>query len=707
MKKLSVVLTQFLFVISGTCFAQVNEIGHFFDKTGFIQEINHEQKYLIVNFPTVEEISEEQVFLIDPKTNTQANGINELNNLRLGMEVQIEGDKYPQKGITVAKSIKIKPIVKKVKIDKGRLDDVTKDYAVVDGSKVWLKPGEKIIGEKKSLYRNKTFTSFSELKLGDFVNLEGVWDEKGSIVASDVETFPDLETMTDREKRFTGKQTFHNVYVNDWLDPVKRTKLLGADYNGSKILNSNSLQNYIQNLGMKLLPAYIQNKIKFMFMVVDNSDWNAFAQPDGLVIVNTGLLVTMDNEAQLAAVLGHEITHAIYEHSANKADNRKELTKANTESQAITNTSSALAKSFINWAKLPPVTYSVVSKYKLKQNVDSVARALTSLQKAKRDYNESVYSKDAEAQSDRVGLYWMSKAGYDPREAMKVWRAQYNQYYHFETQNTGEVVSEVTSFSKEFNRYQRPPSLADIGVSFFKSRLKNKTADLANQAYSKDGSLNTHPDDLKRFAALNKHTFMFFQSTDARKLGREELAKALDDANADMEKAARALAEKNAREYAKRVALDKAYEKAKAKIKSQLIGHETVLLNYKDYKLTKCLKLKELTGKSKCDVPKIEGYVNDLFDQYNTETNTFVSEFKAGSVGPNKRNSLFTVHYSTAKSFNDFMVEIAARYVACDTEMLNAIRATIERNEIKRFIAPSQSEMLNMLQYLESLENKK
>src|SRR4030095_14344706 len=49
-------------------------------------------------------------------------------------------------------------------------------------------------------------------------------------------------------------------------------------------------------------------------VVVDNQV-NAFATPNGIVVVNSGLIDMLENEAQLAAVMGHEIAHATHEHT--------------------------------------------------------------------------------------------------------------------------------------------------------------------------------------------------------------------------------------------------------------------------------------------------------------------------------------------------------------------------------------------------------
>lgn len=687
----------------------MDEIGLYFESSGFIQAINLDRKTVVINFSTTEQILEDVVFLVDPKTQTSAKGIDQLSKLRVGMEVVVIGDKYPKQGTTVAKSITIKEDKRKVRIDKGRLDDVTKEFAVVDGYKVKLKPGEKIIGDRKSLYRNKIFNGFIDLKLGDFVKLEGIWDETGFVLASNVSTMPDLETIDDMKAKHVGEKTLYNFLVDDWLNPQKRKRFFGIpiDKSGMKIINSSILQNYIQDFGTRLVPEYVREKFRFIFIVVDTPEWNAGAQADGLVLVYRGLLDDMPNEAQLAAVLGHEITHTIYEHIANDAVNNKQLDNQTKSNQQFVGIGSNITQSFVDWAKLPPVARSAIPKYKLKQDVDSIAKALTTMQRAKRGHKQSTYNIDQESQSDRVGLYWMAKAGYDPREAMKVWRDMYNSYYHKPTEEERLYISKLGSFSKEFDQYRRPPSATDIGLYFFKKNLKDKATSLNKASFHSNGQLKDHPSDVSRFAALNKYTYLFYSNPSELvkyRLGEDELQKVKEAANSEMERAAKELAEKNARESAKRVAMDKARKKAEERIRGQLAGRQTVILSYKGFNLPKPIRLNEVAGKNKCSIPKLGNLWVDVHTEHNMQIETFVKNFKGGQIGPNVRDRDFAIYYSASRGFNDFTVSLAAAYQVCDNTYLNAVGAAIEKNVIKEYFWPENSVIVDMWEYLESLD---
>jgi hypothetical protein len=84
-----------------------------------------------------------------------------------------------------------------------------------------------------------------------------------------------------------------------------------------KLLHEKTIQEYVSQLGDSLLPAGAKGTTKaleFRFFVVEDSSINAAALPDGTVLVNTALLGAVENEAQLAFVLSHEISHVLQVH---------------------------------------------------------------------------------------------------------------------------------------------------------------------------------------------------------------------------------------------------------------------------------------------------------------------------------------------------------------------------------------------------------
>ncbi len=78
------------------------------------------------------------------------------------------------------------------------------------------------------------------------------------------------------------------------------------------------LQTYVADLGQRLVAVSERKNLPWEFHVVDDASVNAFAIPGGYIYVTRGLLAHLNNEAQLASVVGHEIGHVTARHSVNQ-----------------------------------------------------------------------------------------------------------------------------------------------------------------------------------------------------------------------------------------------------------------------------------------------------------------------------------------------------------------------------------------------------
>ncbi|MBV9502468.1 MAG: M48 family metalloprotease [Acidobacteriaceae bacterium] len=82
---------------------------------------------------------------------------------------------------------------------------------------------------------------------------------------------------------------------------------------------------YIRDLGRKLAAEAPGYKWPYNFHVVNVADINAFALPGGSVFVNLGTVQAASNEAELAAVMAHEISHVVLQHSVCNAEKQKRV----------------------------------------------------------------------------------------------------------------------------------------------------------------------------------------------------------------------------------------------------------------------------------------------------------------------------------------------------------------------------------------------
>jgi len=141
-------------------------------------------------------------------------------------------------------------------------------------------------------------------------------------------------------------------------------------------------QSYIQRFGARIAANSERPNLPWTFRVVDDPAINAFALPGGFIYVTRGLLAHLTSEAQLASVVGHEIGHVTARHTA-----------ASMSQQELIGLGLA-AGSMVS---------SQVAKY-----AGTANQALGIL------YLK--FSRDNESQADQLGLRYMRRAGYDPRE---------------------------------------------------------------------------------------------------------------------------------------------------------------------------------------------------------------------------------------------------------------------------------------------------
>jgi len=95
---------------------------------------------------------------------------------------------------------------------------------------------------------------------------------------------------------------------------------------GTLKLNDNkNVTDYINLVGNLLVEATPGYDLSFKFFVIDQPFVNAYACPSGYIFITKGLLQVIENEGELAAVLGHEIAHVVYQHGMQELEKRKPI----------------------------------------------------------------------------------------------------------------------------------------------------------------------------------------------------------------------------------------------------------------------------------------------------------------------------------------------------------------------------------------------
>lgn len=148
------------------------------------------------------------------------------------------------------------------------------------------------------------------------------------------------------------------------------------------LLETPALVAYVESIGRPLVPQEAAKVVDFKFHILRSPVVNAFALPNGSIYLTVGLLARLENEAELAQVMGHEISHVVLRHGLKVYEtNRSSLVAAHIADLFLFGTSIAYL----------PYVASVAS-----------------------------YSREQEEEADRAGLRAIAARGYSPDEAIHV-----------------------------------------------------------------------------------------------------------------------------------------------------------------------------------------------------------------------------------------------------------------------------------------------
>ncbi len=172
----------------------------------------------------------------------------------------------------------------------------------------------------------------------------------------------------------------------NWKKPSKAEEIaLGREITGSllgaaPLVKDEALQKYVNQVGRWVASQSERADLPWKFGVIDSTDINAFAAPGGYVLITKGLYQKLQNEAQLAGVLGHEIAHVVKKHQLKVLQKQQLLNFGAGKLSDLFGKNDKLAKKAIS------------------SGAEISARTL---------------DKDAEFEADRMGLVLAARAGYD------------------------------------------------------------------------------------------------------------------------------------------------------------------------------------------------------------------------------------------------------------------------------------------------------
>lgn len=158
-----------------------------------------------------------------------------------------------------------------------------------------------------------------------------------------------------------------------------------------RVFESTTVSTYVNRVGQKLAQVCDRPTVNYDFTILDSDLINAFAVPGGFIFVTRGLLENINDEAELAMVLGHEIGHVAALHGVQMI--QKEMGQ-----NALT--------------VLGTIGAALVAGPEAMLMVANTASLFSSLYLLG-------YSRDKELEADNLGLQYMLRAGYDPQASLR------------------------------------------------------------------------------------------------------------------------------------------------------------------------------------------------------------------------------------------------------------------------------------------------
>lgn len=231
----------------------------------------------------------------------------------------------------------------------------------------------------------------------------------------------EIQSMAATEyKTFLTQNKVVNTSVSKDAEMVRRV--------GQRI--TAAISQYYKSKGQQsILDGY-----QWEYNLVDSKEVNAWCMPGGKIVVYTGLLPITQNEAALAVVMGHEVTHALAKHGNERM------------SQGMLQQVGQVALSVALANKTQETQSVFMSAYGIGTNVALVLP----------------FSRRDEYEADQFGLNFAAMAGYNPQEAVPLWQ-------RMEKASAGNKPPEfLSTHPSEGNRIQRLQKQMPVALKYYK-----------------------------------------------------------------------------------------------------------------------------------------------------------------------------------------------------------------------------------------------
>jgi hypothetical protein len=394
----SLLIAVFTFLLSSLCLANQIKLQ------GFVTAVHSSTSFEIDDYKISDETS------LGEKNGKSRVEPGKPVSLRIGLELEVKGDYNRATGEVKAQEIKVLSDDENVAgsglvENKASLKRDARGWSgtlVADGEILTVTPDTVITAKRSKTGRQQRSVneasdenvplSPEEIGLDTFAHYAGARQPDDSILTKRIEFEQDT---VDADEARAWKQLAARL---DYSDSQTGAGKLTIDETERDMFPCPEAQEYLTKIGMRLVPPYQRElsdsdplKIQFRFFLIDTDTMVAGAYPNGIVVVSAHVFDVLDNEAQLAFMLSHEMARAVEKQAWRAYRYRR--------GERVTISLAGAAASMFTYG----------------------AASLGTTIAERRVLND--FSRQLETQADRAGLAYMFAAGYDPREAPEVWRA--------------------------------------------------------------------------------------------------------------------------------------------------------------------------------------------------------------------------------------------------------------------------------------------
>lgn len=237
---------------------------------------------------------------------------------------------------------------------------------------------------------------------------------------------------------------------------------------------------YVNKIGNRLLSVLPQQPFTYNFHVIKEDVYNAFATPAGHIFVYTGLLEAMEEEEELAGILGHEIAHVYCRHISQKIERSKK----------------------IGVATLAGIAAGILLGV---GGAGEAANAVTMGSVAAGQSAELSYSRENEMQADQFGLKFITNAGYSAEGLLKILKKIRSKTWFGSDQipkylmthpAVEDRIAYIGSWLETYNRTSKPiPAVNQDDFTRVHTRVETRYGDEGTVLAKLEGEVARNPDD--------------------------------------------------------------------------------------------------------------------------------------------------------------------------------------------------------------------